>query len=179
VTYFFNGGEEKLFPGEEKLLIPSPKEVATYDLKPQMSAFEVTEALINKIKQSAYDFYTVNFANCDMVGHTGNYQATIKAVETIDDCIKKLADLCLEKNIALVITADHGNADQMLYPDGSPQTSHSDAPVPFVIVHPKLKNQKFSLGSSSELALKDVAPTILSLMGLRPSPLFVGKAVDL
>lgn len=178
VTYFFNGGEEKPFPGEERQLIPSPREVATYDLKPEMSAPAVCKALCEKLRDKSFTLYVVNFANCDMVGHTGNYEATVKAVEAVDACVGELARVCAEQDIALLITADHGNADQMIYPDGSPQTSHTEAPVPFCLVHPKLKDVTLPLNPQlKDAALKDVAPTILAVLGIEKPELFTGEAV--
>jgi len=177
VTYFFNGGETQPFPGEERLLIPSPREVATYDLKPQMSAPEVCEALLQKLSNRSVTLFVVNFANCDMVGHTGNYAAAVKAVEAVDTCLGMLVRKCAEEDVTLLITADHGNADQMTYPDGSAHTSHSDALVPFAIVHPKLKDQKLTARTASDLALKDVAPTVLAVLGIPKPQDFSGEAV--
>lgn len=177
VTYFFNGGETQPFAGEERLLIPSPREVATYDLKPQMSAPEVCDNLIKKLSDHSISLYVVNFANCDMVGHTGNYEAAVKAVETVDNCLARLVEACAKEDVTLLVTADHGNADQMIYPDGSTHTSHSDAEVPFVIIHPKLKNIKIAPRVASDLALKDVAPTILKVMGIDKPKDFSGEAV--
>jgi 2,3-bisphosphoglycerate-independent phosphoglycerate mutase len=177
VTYFFNGGETQPFAGEERLLIPSPREVATYDLKPQMSAPEVCDNLIKKLSDHSISLYVVNFANCDMVGHTGNYEAAVKAVETVDQCLARLVEACAKENVTLLVTADHGNADQMIYPDGSAHTSHSDAEVPFVIIHPKLKNIKIAPRVAKDLALKDVAPTILKVMGIDKPKDFSGEAV--
>jgi 2,3-bisphosphoglycerate-independent phosphoglycerate mutase len=182
VTYFFNGGEEKLFPLEERALVASPKEVTSYDQKPSMSAYAVKDEVLKALRREEIDFVTVNFANCDMVGHTGKFEATIQAVEAVDKCVAEIADFCLKKNITLVITADHGNADQMLYPDGTSQTSHSGAPVPFCVIHPKLYQQKLTPNpelKDNERALKDVAPTILSILGLPHPSHFQGKAVFL
>lgn len=180
VTYFFNGGEEKPFAGEERKLIPSPKEVATYDLKPQMSAFEVCEELSKKLADPTFSFFCVNFANSDMVGHTGNYEAAVMAIEAVDTCIGKLKQVCAENNIVMLITADHGNADQMIYPDGAAHTSHTEADVPFCVVHPKLRDQKLELNSKiSVRALKDVAPTILYTLGMHRPESFTGDTLFL
>jgi len=180
VTYFFNGGETKPFVGEEQLLIPSNREVETYDQKPSMSAPQVCEALLAKLADTSISLYVVNFANCDMVGHTGNYEATVAAVEAIDGCLNLLMQKCAQENVTLLVTADHGNADQMIYPDGSTHTSHSDAEVPFIVVHPKLKDQQLTLNPLLKTAaLKDVAPTILSILGLPKPSDFTGEAVFL
>ena len=176
VTYFFNGGAEQPFPGEDRILVPSPKEVATYDLKPEMSAPEVCSKLNEKLKDNSYTLYVVNFANPDMVGHTGNFEATIKAVETVDACLGRLMQTCSEQGIAILLTADHGNADEMEYQDHSPNTSHSKAKVPFVLVHDKLKGVELEL-SSSENSLKDIAPTILSILGIQAPKEFTGHPI--
>jgi 2,3-bisphosphoglycerate-independent phosphoglycerate mutase len=180
VTYFFNGGAEKPFPGEEHVLVPSPKEVKTYDEKPSMSALPVVTKLLEAIKGQQYDFYLVNFANADMVGHTGNYQAAIEAIETIDECVGKLMKECQAQNMAMLVTADHGNADQMAFPSGEPHTSHTGAPVPFALFAPSLKDQKLlpqPLPPSEVYALKDIAPTVLEIMGLKKPAAIVGKSV--
>jgi len=176
VTYFFNGGEEKLLPGEERILVPSPKEVKTYDEKPEMSAYEVLDKLIKELDSNKFDFYLVNFANSDMVGHTGNFSAAVKAIETLDTCVGKLMEKCAEKNITMILTADHGNSDQMIYEDGSPHTSHTDAPVPFGIFSPKLVDKKL-VTQDGDLALKDIAPTILNIMGLEKPATMVGLSI--
>lgn len=165
VTFFFNGGEKTPFPGENQVLIPSPKEVATYDLKPEMSAYLVLEKLDKELSDKSYGFYLVNFANSDMVGHTGNYDAAIKAIETLDICVEKLMKKCTEEQITMIVTADHGNSDQMAYENGDIHTSHTEAPVPFVIFDPRLKNVKLDL-NKTVTALKDVTPTILDIMGI-------------
>jgi 2,3-bisphosphoglycerate-independent phosphoglycerate mutase len=172
VTFFFNGGEKKPFEGEQQTLIPSPKEVSTYDEKPEMSAPKVTENLLKALSED-YDFYLVNYANCDMVGHTGNYKATIKAVEAVDQCVGELKQACEKQNMAMIITADHGNSDEMVYKDGGRHTSHTNAPVPFCIFHPKLKDQK--LQSHPDSALKDVSPCVLTLMGIDYPQTFNGR----
>lgn len=180
VTYFFNGGTKTPYPGEDQVLIPSPREVKTYDEKPQMSAYEVTDKLLEAL-DSDYDLMVVNYANCDMVGHTGNYEAAIKAVEAVDECVGKLIKKCEEKNkkgesITLVLTADHGNSDEMTYSDGSPHTSHSAAPVPFALYHPALKGSSIEL-NIKDGALMDVGPSILSILGYDYPPSFQGKSI--
>ncbi len=179
VTFFFNGGEKKEFPHEKHILISSPKEVETYDQKPEMSAFEVSEALKNEITNDSFDFYLVNFANCDMVGHTGNFEATIKAVEVVDSCIGDLIKTCHHKNISVLITADHGNADEMIYEDGTPHTAHSGAKVPFILTHPSLKDQQLSENLKSTKSLQDVAPTVVSILGLDQPKSFEGASLFL
>ena len=158
VTFFFNGGVETVFPGEDRVLIPSPQ-VATYDLKPDMSAYEVTAAAVERIKSGAYDVIILNFANCDMVGHTGVYEAAVAAVETVDACVAEVVAATAQMGGVSIITADHGNAERMYQDDGvSPYTAHTTNPVPFAIV-----------GASVQLRdgrLADIAPTLLDLMGL-------------
>jgi len=165
VTYFFNGGEEKEFPGEERILIPSPKDVPTYDLKPQMSAREVAEALVKKISQDHIGLVIANFANADMVGHTGNFAAAVKACEVIDECIGKVVDAALTKKGKVVITADHGNIEQLIdYDTGLPHTAHTINRVPVILVDEERQNCKLNEGTAI-----DVAPTLLHLLGL-PQP---------
>ncbi len=162
VTFFFNGGEERLFPGEERILVPSPK-VATYDLKPEMSAYEVTDKLVAAIESDAFDLIVVNFANTDMVGHSGDLDAAIKAVEAVDRCLARLRAAVEAKGGAMLITADHGNAEQMLDPvTGEPHTAHTLNRVPVIVV---------GAGGRTVIdgKLADVAPTLLDLMGL-PKP---------
>jgi 2,3-bisphosphoglycerate-independent phosphoglycerate mutase len=178
VTYFFNGGEEKPFPGEERCLVPSPREVATYDEKPQMSAEEVTEKLLAALGDKAFSFYLVNYANADMVGHTGNFEAAVKAIETVDSCVGKLWKKCEEENITMILTADHGNADQMIYEEGGQHTSHSDSDVPFCVVHPKVRDQNIMVNTESKiLALKDVAPTVLKILNIPKPKDFSGNSI--
>ena len=178
VTYFFNGGEEKPFPGEERCLVPSPRDVATYDLRPEMSAYEVAEKLTAALGDKSFSFYLVNFANADMVGHTGNFDAAVKAVEALDECVGKLKAKCEAENITMIITADHGNADQMAYEDEAVHTSHSDSDVPFCIVHPKLKDVDIMPTSDNKvMALKDVAPTILKILNLPKPKDFSGRPI--
>jgi 2,3-bisphosphoglycerate-independent phosphoglycerate mutase len=176
VTFFFNGGEKTPFPGEEQVLIPSPKEVATYDQKPEMSAFKVLEKLESALENKNYSFYLVNFANSDMVGHTGNYPAAIKAIEALDLVVKKLMDKCEKEHITMLVTADHGNSDQMAYENGDIHTSHTDSKVPFVVFDSRLKNQTLEL-NNGPMALKDVAPTVLHILGIKQAPNFEGTSI--
>jgi 2,3-bisphosphoglycerate-independent phosphoglycerate mutase len=165
VTYFFNGGEEKEFPGEERILIPSPKDVPTYDLKPQMSAREVAEALVKKISQDHIGLVIANFANADMVGHTGNFEAAVKACEVIDECVGKVVDAALAKKGKVVITADHGNIEQLIdYDTGLPHTAHTINRVPVILVDEERQKCKLNEGTAI-----DVAPTVLHLLNL-PQP---------
>ena len=159
VTFFFNGGREAPFDGEERILVASPK-VATYDLQPEMSAPEVTEKLVAAIDSEKFDFIVVNFANGDMVGHTGVYPAIQKAVETLDVCVKKVITAALAHGYESIIIADHGNADHAINEDGTPNTAHSLNPVPFIYVG----SDKAAKVKDGKLA--DVAPSLLYLMGL-------------
>ncbi len=168
VTFFFNGGQEKVFPGEDRCLIPSPK-VATYDLQPEMSAFAVAEEAGKRIRSGAYDVVILNFANCDMVGHTGNFDAAVQAVEAVDACVGKVVEATADMGGITLITADHGNAEQMLLPDGSPCTAHTTNPVPFAIVGARLS---LRVGR-----LCDIAPTMLDLMGLQKPPEMDGETL--
>ncbi|WP_408097974.1 2,3-bisphosphoglycerate-independent phosphoglycerate mutase [Peredibacter sp. HCB2-198] len=178
VTYFFNGGEEKPFAGEERCLVQSPRDVATYDQKPEMSAAEVTDKLLLALDRKEFSFYLVNYANADMVGHTGNFEAAIKAIEALDTCIGRLYKKCAEQNITMLLTADHGNADQMVYDEGGVHTSHSDSDVPFCVVHPKLRDQNIMVNSESKvLALKDVAPTVLKILNIPKPKDFTGNSI--
>lgn len=178
VTYFFNGGEEAPFPGEERSLVPSPRDVATYDQKPEMNAAIVTRNLLEKLDDKAFSFYLVNYANADMVGHSGNFEATVKAIEALDECIGKLYEKCQEKGIAMILTADHGNADQMVYQGGGIHTSHSDSEVPFCLMHPKLKDIDIMVSQESKIrALKDVAPTVLKILNIPKPKDFTGNPI--
>ena len=178
VTYFFNGGEEKPFEGEERCLVQSPRDVATYDLKPAMSAVEVTDKLIDALSRKEFTFYLVNYANADMVGHTGNFEAAVKAVEALDLCVERLKEKCLAENITMIITADHGNADQMVYEDEGVHTSHSDSEVPFCVVNAKLKDVDIMPNSETKVAaLKDVAPTVLKILNLPKPKDFTGFSI--
>src|SRR6185437_13721329 len=133
VSFFFSGGREKPFEGEDRIMIPSPK-VATYDLKPEMSAEEVTEAILPEIRKNTVDFVCLNFANADMVGHTGVWEAAIKAAETVDRCVERVVTAAMENGYTVFLTADHGNADFMVNADGSPNTAHTMNPVPLFII---------------------------------------------
>ncbi len=168
VTFFFNGGREKPFEGEERILIPSPR-VATYDLKPEMSAYEITDALVKAINTQKFDFIVVNYANGDMVGHTGIYEAVEKAVIAVDACLKQTIEAAKAKGYEAIIIADHGNADHILNNDGSPNTAHSLNPVPFVYVSEN-KNAKVSDG-----ILADVAPSICKIMNISQPSEMTGK----
>lgn len=176
VTFFFNGGEKKAFPGEEQVLVPSPKEVATYDQKPEMSAYSVLEKLEKALEDKSISFYLVNFANSDMVGHTGNFEAAVKAIEALDYCMGKLMAKCRQENVTMCVTADHGNSDQMVYEDGSPHTSHTDSLVPFCVFDERLKGLKLE-PNGTDLALKDVSPTMLHIMGIPQAPNFEGHPI--
>lgn len=158
VTFFFNGGREEPFEGEERILCPSPK-VATYDLKPEMSAYEIRDAIVPKLKSKAVDFVCLNFANPDMVGHTGSMEAAIKACETVDACAKDVVIAAQEGDYSVIIIADHGNCDTMINPDGSPNTAHTTNPVPIILVDNDIK----SLKSGN---LSNIAPTILKMIGV-------------
>lgn len=168
VTYFFNGGDEKANPGEERLLIPSPK-VPTYDLKPEMSAKEVSDALVDKIVHDEFDLIVLNYANPDMVGHTGNMAATIKAIETIDACFERVAEAAISNDYKIVVISDHGNSDIMINEDGSPHTAHTLAPVPFIIVNAN------EVTKVKDGILADVAPTLLKLLKLNQPADMDGK----
>ena len=170
VTFFFNGGEEKQYPGEDRILVLSPK-VATYDLKPEMSAKEVTEKVIEAIQSQKYDCIILNYANPDMVGHTGNLEATVKAIETIDDCVGKVVEEVNKVQGVLLITADHGNAEQMIdYATGEPHTAHTTNPVPFILVGKE--DAKLKPGR-----LADLAPTMLDIMGLEKPKEMTGESI--
>ena len=169
VTFFFNGGVEKQYPGEDRILVKSPA-VATYDLQPEMSAYEVTDKLLTAIDSDKYDAIILNYANCDMVGHTGVFDAAVKAVEAVDTCVGKIVDAVAAKGGVTLITADHGNADKMYEADGSPFTAHTTNPVPFIVV-----------GYPCELReggrLCDIAPTMLKIMGLEQPKEMTGVSI--
>lgn len=159
VTFFFSGGRETPFEGERRMMSPSPK-VATYDLQPEMSAHDLTNAIIPEINAKSADFICLNFANADMVGHTGVWQAVIKAVETVDNCVQQVVEAALKNDYTVFLTADHGNADYMINNDGSPNTAHSLNLVPLFIIDNQWK------GNIHPGKLGDIAPTILTLMGI-------------
>ena len=161
VTFFFNGGREVPFEGESRILCPSPK-VATYDLKPEMSAYEVRDAIVPELEKGEADFVCLNFANPDMVGHTGVMEAAIKACETVDSCAETVINTGLEHGYSTLVIADHGNCDTMVNPDGTPNTAHTTNPVPLIVVDPDIKTVRDGV-------LGDIAPTILQMMGL-PKP---------
>ena len=170
VTFFFNGGQESVFPGEDRCLIPSPK-VATYDLKPEMSAPAITEEAIRRIESGKYDVIILNFANCDMVGHTGVFDAAVAAVETVDTCVAQVVKATTDLGGVALITADHGNAEQMLDENGQPFTAHTTNPVPFCIVGAAVRLR--------DGRLADIAPTMLDLMGLNQPQEMDGKTLIL
>jgi 2,3-bisphosphoglycerate-independent phosphoglycerate mutase len=172
VTYFFNGGVEPPFPGEERILVPSNRAVATYDLAPEMSAFAVTDALVAGIRSGAYDFVIANYANPDMVGHTGVWDAAVRAAETIDACLGRVADAVADAGGTLVITADHGNIEEMRDADGHPQTKHTTSPVPIVVVGDAVRGRRLRDG-----ALSDVTPTLCELMGISLGPQMTGQSL--
>lgn len=172
VTFFFNGGEEKVYPGEDRVLIDSPK-ISTFDLKPEMSAYEVCNAACERVLSDKYDVVILNYANCDMVGHTGVFDAAVKAVETVDECVGKLADATLKMNGVILITADHGNADKMYEADGSPFTAHTTNPVPLIVA-----------GYGTDFKLKahggklcDLSPTMLDIMGIEKPKEMTGESL--
>lgn len=169
VTFFFNGGRESEYPGEERILIPSPK-VATYDLQPEMSAPEVTDALVAAIQTQKFDYITLNFANGDMVGHTGVYEAIEKAVRCIDTCTQRVVDAALENGYEIIIIADHGNCDNAINTDNTPNTAHSLNPVPFVYVSNEHIDAKVSDG-----ILADVAPSLCHIMGIEQPKEMTGR----
>jgi len=170
VTFFFNGGIEQSFPGEERILVPSPKEFPTYDMIPEMSAYKVADAVYNEVLSGKHDIVIVNFANCDMVGHTGDYNAAFKAVQTVDECVGKVKDAVEQTGGILVVTADHGNAEIMLAEDGvSPYTAHSIFPVPFIVSGADVKLRPGRLA--------DIAPTLLDLLDLKKPSVMTGESL--
>ena len=167
VTFFFNGGKEDKFLNEKRIMCQSPK-VATYDLKPEMSAYEITSSIIPEIQNKTSDFICLNFANPDMVGHTGDLKATIKACETVDDCNSIIIKECIENNYSIIVIADHGNSDVMINSDGTPNTAHTTNPVPIIIIDQEVKRV-------SDGVLADVAPTILHILEIEQPKLMTGK----
>jgi 2,3-bisphosphoglycerate-independent phosphoglycerate mutase len=172
VTYFFNGGEEAPFPLEDRCLIPSPRDVATYDLKPQMSAIEVADTLVDRLEKEDYSLVVLNFANMDMVGHSGKLEAAIKACETVDRCAGRVASAALKKGMVVLITADHGNAETMAQADGSPQTAHTTNPVRLILMDDLNSTRGLRTG-----ILGDVAPTILDLMHIGVPAEMTGRSL--
>ena len=168
VTFFFSGGREDIFDGERRLLCPSPKDVPTYDFKPEMSAFDITEKILPEIENESADFICLNFANADMVGHTGAFSAAVKAAETVDQCIEKVATAAYEHGYAVFILADHGNSDVMINEDGSPNTQHSTNLVPLIVMD---KDKTWQLKPGK---LGDIAPTILKVMGVPVPEIMTG-----
>jgi 2,3-bisphosphoglycerate-independent phosphoglycerate mutase len=172
VTFFFNGGREAVFPGEERILVPSPK-VATYDRQPEMSAPEVTDKVVEAIRSGRFDVIVLNYANADMVGHTGRIDAATKAVETVDACLGRLSEAVEQTGGTLVITADHGNAEMMRDPEtGEPHTTHTLNPVPFLVVNPPAK-----VGHLENGRLSDIAPTLLDILGLTKPAAMTGHSL--
>ena len=170
VTFFFNGGEEKQYKGEDRILVPSPK-VETYDLKPEMSAYEVTDKVVEAINSQKYNCIILNYANPDMVGHTGSLEAAIKAIETIDECVGRVVEAINNQSGVLLITADHGNAEQMIdYKTGEPHTAHTTNPVPLILVG--MENAKLREGR-----LADLAPTMLDIIGLDKPEEMTGESL--
>ena len=171
VSFFFSGGREASFEGEKRLIVASPK-VATYDLQPEMSAYGITDAIIEEVQQNQPNFICLNYANADMVGHTGVFEAAMKAAEAVDTCVNRLVDTLLEHNYGIIIIADHGNSDFMINDDGSPHTAHTTNPVPCFFVANEAEGIRIKDGK-----LADVAPTILQMMQLKPSKEMNGEAL--
>lgn len=174
MTYFFSGGKEDILPGEERVVIPSPRDVATYDLRPQMSAEAVTDAFCTALQDKRFDVYIVNYANGDMVGHTGDFDATCAAVETVDACLARVLEALERADGTAAVTADHGNADQMLdYDTGEPHTYHTLHPVPFCLVGHNLG----SVSLASDGSLCDIAPTLCALADLEQPSEMSGRSL--
>ena len=169
VTFFFNGGVEKQYPGEDRILVKSPA-VATYDLQPEMSAYEVTDKMVEAVKSGKYDALILNYANCDMVGHTGVFEAAVKAVEAVDTCVGRVVEAVKEMGGCVLLTADHGNADKMVDEDGEPFTAHTTNPVPFCVI-----NHPCKLREGGRLA--DIAPTMLQVLGLKQPKEMTGESL--
>ena len=167
VTFFFNGGNEKILKNEKRILCNSPK-VPTYDLKPEMSAYEIVNKIIPEIESKSADFICLNFANPDMVGHTGNFNAAVKACETVDECMGKVVDKCIENDYSLIIIADHGNSDVMINNDGSENTAHTTNPVPIIVLDKEIEKVDDGI-------LADIAPTILKILNIDKPKLMTGK----
>ncbi|MGN1081153.1 MAG: alkaline phosphatase family protein, partial [Acutalibacteraceae bacterium] len=169
VTFFFNGGSEVMFKGEDRILVHSPK-VATYDMQPEMSANEVCDKVVEAIESDKYNVIILNFANCDMVGHTGVFDAAVKAVETVDKCVGRVVDAAAKMGGAVLITADHGNADKMIDEDGTPFTAHTTNPVPFCVV-----GYDCTLREGGRLC--DISPTIIKILGLSQPAEMTGESI--
>jgi 2,3-bisphosphoglycerate-independent phosphoglycerate mutase len=172
VTYFFNGGLEDPFAGEDRILVPSNRTVATYDLAPEMSAGPITDVVAAAIEAREHEFLVVNYANPDMVGHTGVWDAAVSAAEFVDGCLGRLARATIGTDAALVITADHGNIEEMRDAEGRPQTKHTTSPVPFVLASPAHGTSRLRDG-----ILADVAPTLCELLGIEPGPEMTGTSL--
>jgi len=179
VTYFINGGREEPFPGEERILIPSPK-VATYDLQPEMSGREIAAAVSDAMARRDFGLVVVNFANCDMVGHTGVMAAAVKAVEVVDECVGQVLAATDRRDGVAIVTADHGNAEQMIdYTTGEPFTAHTTNPVPFMLVAPAQFPALRGAGLRSDSSLADVAPTVLDALGMQKPQAMTGRTIIL
>jgi 2,3-bisphosphoglycerate-independent phosphoglycerate mutase len=173
VTFFFGGGVERILPGEERVLIPSPN-VATYDLKPEMSALEVTDRLLAEIYRDHHHVIILNFANPDMVGHTGNLDAAIRAVKTVDACLARIVPEILKRSGTLVITADHGNCEMMVDPEtGGPHTAHTTNPVPLILCSERFRSRKLKKDAS----LPEIAPTLLDILNLKKPEVMTAESV--
>jgi 2,3-bisphosphoglycerate-independent phosphoglycerate mutase len=175
VTYFFNGGEETPFAGEDRHLVPSPREVATYDEKPEMSAYEVADQTVSYLLMEKYDFIVLNFANLDMVGHTGDMEAAVKACAAVDRCVEKVVTAALDKGWDVLVTADHGNAEKMADEEGQPHTAHTVNPVPCILVSPGVEAKKGGLCTDGVLG--DIAPTICELLEIEKPEKMTGKSL--
>jgi 2,3-bisphosphoglycerate-independent phosphoglycerate mutase len=176
VTYFFNDYRDDPFPGEERQIIASPRDVSTYDQKPEMSAFEVTDVMMRAIASDKFDMFVLNYANGDMVGHSGVLPAAVKAIEIVDACVGRIVDAVLAKGGRLIVTADHGNAEQMIDPDtGVPHTAHTIYPVEAIFVDPALRGYHLRQGGR----LADLAPTALAMMGLDKPEAMTGESIIL
>jgi 2,3-bisphosphoglycerate-independent phosphoglycerate mutase len=174
VTFFFNDYRDPPFPGEERLLVPSPRGVTTYDQKPEMSAYEVTDGVVQRVGTGVDDLIVVNYANGDMVGHTGNLSAAIRAVEVVDECVGRVADAVLARGGGLIVTADHGNCEQMIDPvSGGPHTAHTTYDVELIVVGPQWRSHRLRAGGR----LADIAPTALHMMGLAKPAAMSGQSL--
>ena len=172
VTYFFNGGVEAPFPGEERILVPSRRDVPTYDHAPEMSAGPITDELVTAIGSGGFDFIVVNYANPDMVGHTGVWDATVRALEVVDGCLARVLESVTAAGGALLVTGDHGNIEEMRDEQGRPQTKHTTSPVPLALVGPGFEGSRLADGM-----LADVAPTICDLLAIPPGPSMTGHSL--